>query len=149
MKKMNENQSRRENHEKTHRDQLAAARSHVVKALVALLSVSPGVEIHWTGTKTDLIEVAHIAYDSSSLRDERGRPASFKWITNKVCDTLNVSAPSNPGAYMQSAAKRKGVRQISFIERYRKSLFDDKKSSPIDIWVSKSKDQKQENNEEY
>lgn len=33
--------------------------------------------LHWTSTKTDLIELAHIVWETGELVDEYGRPLSF------------------------------------------------------------------------
>ena len=69
------------------------AQQHLIKAFVRLMAKKDGRKQRWAGTKTDLLEMAHLAYTFSSVRDEQGRPATFLWMARHVCTNFHLSIP--------------------------------------------------------
>ena len=67
------------------------AQQHLIKAFVRLIAKKDGRKQRWVGTKTDLLEMAHLAYTFSSVRDEQGRPATFLWMARHVCTNFHLS----------------------------------------------------------
>ena len=58
------------------KQRLTQARQHLIKAFAPLLSTQHTGKQRWIGTKTDLLEMVHLAYTFSYVRDDQGRPAT-------------------------------------------------------------------------
>lgn len=102
----------------TEKELKRAAREALTREVMALMERQPQEGLHWTGTKTDLLEALHIAYVEGSIVDREGCLCTFSHITAQVCSVLHVSVPHNPRAYVARAACRKGVYRRTFLDRY-------------------------------
>lgn len=94
----------------------------IIDDVCRLLDCHPDKGYHWSGTMTDLLEMAHIAYRSGDIRDDMGRPARFKQLVETLCRNLHLTAPHNPNAYVCKADRRKNITQQSMHNRYRYQL---------------------------
>ena len=68
------------------------ARQHLVHAFVRLLNASPDDGLHWTGTKTDLLEAAHIVFSDGSASSYTA-PAPFFTSRRPPIRVLTSTAP--------------------------------------------------------
>lgn len=96
-----------------------------------LITLSPDDGLYWKSPKIDLIELLHTVFTSCGVTDDHGRPATFRWMVQRVCSNLHVIPPVNPFAMASAARNRKGVRQSPFIERYRWALFETGTKRPL------------------
>lgn len=74
--------------------------------------------LHWTSTKIDLIELAHIVWETGELVDEYGRPLSFSDISARICCVLNLTPTPNPWTFYDRVLTRKNIKVRSVLERY-------------------------------
>lgn len=98
-----------------------------------LITLSPEDRLYWKSPKIDLIEMLHTVFTSGGVTDDHGRPATFRWMVQRVCRNLHVTPPANPFAMASAARNRKGVRQSPFIERYRWALFETGTRRPLQM----------------
>jgi len=125
------------NVEHTHTKQLLSeAQQHLVKAFTPLLSFESKGRHKWIGTKTDLLEMAHLAYVSDTVRDEQGRHATFRWIASRVCNNLRIKTPRNPNAFVSKAMQRKNTKQAPLLERYCHLLYNKGINEPLTTWMT-------------
>ena len=94
---------------------MSEAQQHLIKAFVRLIAKEDGRKQRWAGTKTDLLEMAHLAYTFSS-----------------VCDSI----PRNPNAFINRAMRRKNAKQAPLLERYCHLLFEKGIKEPLRTWLS-------------
>ena len=94
------------------------ARDRLTAEFVDLLMTAPGAGVRWTGTVTDLMEVAHIAYLQGTVCAADGASCTFRQLVERACSVLNVKVPCNPQTCARRASMRKGVRNSPFIDRY-------------------------------
>lgn len=99
-------------------EQLTEGRKAMENAFVALLNIDEKDNIYWTGSQTDLVELARVAYDGGIIRDKNGSPVSFAKLVKAVCAKLHTVAPYNPYNAAQLALRRKGVRNSTLLERF-------------------------------
>lgn len=85
---------------------------------VYLVNLSEGTPLRWVNSTTDLVEVCHMACLTERLREESGQPVTFSSLLRLCCMQFGVTMPANPRSVLAQAAKRKGIRQLSFIYRY-------------------------------
>ncbi len=90
----------------------------IIEEMKSLLTHSPEDNLKWCSTKTDLIEMIHILYESSEVRDAYGVPVSFCSLVNRCFAILNVKVPSNPNSYVSQARNCKGQRRAPLLLRY-------------------------------
>lgn len=74
--------------------------------------------LRWSGTMTDLVESAHIVWLTGRIVDKDGRPMTFRALLQCACRVLHRRMPYNAHALLAQAARRKGVRSCSVIDRY-------------------------------
>ena len=109
--------------EQTMRTQrMKMAREWLTAEFVELLAISPEDGARWTGTVTDLVEIAHIAYMQGTVCGVHGSACTFRELVTRVCSVLHVKVPHNPQACAYQAAQRKGVRSSPYIERYARRM---------------------------
>lgn len=72
----------------------------------------------WSGTMTDLVEAAHIVWLTGRFVGKDGRPMTFRELLTRACRVLHRRMPYNAHALLAQAARRKGVRSCSVLERY-------------------------------
>jgi len=100
------------------REQLAAGRKAMEAAFVALLAIDERENIYWTGSQTDLVELARVAYEGGIVRDAQGSPVPFTKLVRAVFAKLHTVAPYNPYNAAALAQRRKGVRRSTLLERF-------------------------------
>ena len=76
----------------------------------------------WQGTRIDLMEALHLAYETGSLHDEQGICLSFSTIVCRACRVLHVSCPRNPYECAARGKRRKGMLMNTFMCRYERQM---------------------------
>lgn len=74
--------------------------------------------LRWTSTKTDLVELSHLVWETGLLLDSHGIPMSFCTIVRCICAVLNVVPPDNPSSVLDKLRRRKNIRVRPIVERY-------------------------------
>ena len=74
--------------------------------------------LRWTSTKTDLVELSHLVWETGWLLDSHGIPMSFCTIVRCICAVLNVVPPDNPSSVLDKLRRRKNIRVRPIVERY-------------------------------
>jgi len=118
------------------KQRLTQARQHLIKAFAPLLSTQQTGKKRWIGTKTDLLEMVHLAYTFSYVRDDQGRPATFLWMVQRACDNFLLSMPRNPSAFVGKAMQRKNTKQAPLLERYCHLLYERGITEPLHTWMA-------------
>ncbi len=108
-----------------------SARLRLTEEFIRLLEMKPEDNARWNGTTTDLVEVAHIAYESGRLYKENGTPLTFTELVTSACRILHLKTPSNPRRTAYQARNRKGTRQKTFLERYCMLLYEGHVELPL------------------
>lgn len=90
----------------------------IVENFRELIARGPDERLCWTGTQCDLIELAHIVWETGSLRDKRGLPMGFRTIVERICTTLHCVVPRNPSTVIGRIRTRKNIRVCPVLERY-------------------------------
>ena len=119
--------------------QLKTARQLMTEEFAALLAVGPEENASWTGCMTDLMEAAHIAYMQGTIRNDEGRLCTFKELVDRVCLCMHVKVPRNPRGFAYTADRRKGVRQMPLIERYRWQMAHGKRKGLLAMVMARQK----------
>ena len=83
------------------REDVDRIKAMIVADFSELLNRQPAEGLQWASTKTDLVELSHLVWESGLLLDERGMPLSFRSIVNRVCAVLNVVPPHNPSGTLE------------------------------------------------
>ena len=104
-------------------EQMEQARAAMHHEVAQLLALSVDDQLRWTGHKVDLIEIAHDVFLRGHFLDERGRPATFRWIVERLFGVLHVEVPRNPWSLVSKVRRRKNIHQAPYLERYRWALF--------------------------
>ena len=91
----------------------------VVKDLVCMSEKDDGgaEQLTWHGTKSDLLELLRVAYDSGEVMTADGVQMAFSEMVRRVFGVLHVSPVTNPYARLQRAEMRKGIRSVSMHQR--------------------------------
>ena len=118
------------------KQRLTQARQHLIKAFAPLLSAQHTGKQRWIGTKTDLLEMVHLAYTFSYVRDDQGRPATFLWMVQRACANFLLSMPRNPSAFVGKAMQRKNTKQAPLLERYCHLLYEQGVNEPLQTWMA-------------
>lgn len=111
--------------------QLAEGRKIMEDSFVALLGIDERENIYWTGSLTDLVEIARVAYEGGAMRDSRGCPLPFAALVRAVCAKLHICPPYNPYNAAARARQRKGVRSSTMLERFCWQKFVGGNDNPI------------------
>ena len=85
----------------------------------------------WTGTATELLEIAYSIYDTRLMLDDDGEPRTFMSVATEVFSSLSRQVPNNAFTYVYQAFRRKGVRRKPFTTRYRHRLLIMKNINPL------------------
>ncbi|MBR4269847.1 MAG: hypothetical protein IKQ47_08740 [Prevotella sp.] len=96
----------------------------VIEDMKELLTHSADEGLTWRGTKTDLVEMVHILYESEELTDDDGLPVTFKQLLLRCCSVVHERVPRNPATYLTQARQCKGIRRAPLLVRYRGELMD-------------------------
>ena len=76
----------------------------------------------WQGTRIDLMEALHVAYETGCLQDEQGICLSFSFIVCRACRVLHVRCPRNPYECASRGKRRKGMQMNTFMCRYERQM---------------------------
>ena len=83
-----------------------------------LLKCNESDNLRWKGTQSDLIEALYVAFTTFSLHDDEGQGLSFIHIVRSVCNIVHMPIPRNPYELASRSRRRKGVRRLTYMERY-------------------------------
>ena len=100
-----------------------------------LINRSEEEGLYWTGLKCDLIELAHIVWETGQLTDLQGRLMDFQSIVWHICRVLHVRVPCNPSSVVSSVRARKNVRVGPLRERYLQLIVDAKIQDPMRLEI--------------
>ena len=100
-----------------------------------LINRSEEEGLYWTGLKCDLIELAHIVWETGQLTDHQGRLMDFQSIVWHICRVLHVRVPCNPSSVVSSVRARKNVRVGPLRERYLQLIVDAKIQDPMRLEI--------------
>lgn len=91
----------------------------VVKDLVCMSESDTGgaEQLSWHGTKSDLLELLRVAYDSGEVMTADGVQMTFLEMVRRVFGVFGMSLVNNPYARLQRAEMRKGIRSVSMQQR--------------------------------
>ena len=92
--------------------------ARIVDNFCDLINRSEEEGLYWTGLQCDLIELAHMVWQSGMLTDMQGRPMEFQSIVRHICRVLHVREPRNPSSVISSVRARKNVRVGPLRDRY-------------------------------
>jgi len=92
--------------------------TRIVDNFCDLINRSEEEGLYWTGLKCDLIDLAHMVWETGRLMDKCGRPMDFQTIVHHICRVLHVREPCNPSSVISSVRARKNVRVGPLRERY-------------------------------
>ena len=119
------------------REQREQARACMAEQATELMKRSPRENLYWIENKTDLMELAHVAYMTEMVKDGQGRPYKFAAIAHRLCSVLHVPMPYNPYSVAYNARTRKGVRQQTFFDRYCWMMYFRKISNPLNGMIKR------------
>ena len=108
-----------------------AAKIRLTEEFAKILVMNPEKKACWKGTKTDLVEVAHIAYECGTICNNNGELMTFTELVVRACQSLHVEVPRNPRRTAYQARNRKGTRQRTFMERYCMMLYERHIEQPL------------------
>lgn len=91
----------------------------VIDDMKELLQRSECDGLQWRGTKTDLVEMVHILYESEELTDDDGLPMTFVELLRRSCMVVHTKMPRNPATYLAQARQCKGMRRMPLLLRYK------------------------------
>ena len=95
--------------------------------------------MYWTGLKCDLIDLAHMVWETGRLMDKCGRPMDFQTIVHHICRVLHVREPCNPSSVISSVRARKNVRVGPLRERYLQLISKANIQDPMRLEIRKRK----------
>ena len=99
-------------------EQRRDARDAVVRTFVRLLALRATDNVYWVGSKVDLAEMAHLAYEDNAVRDAYGQPVPYRRLVRMACARLHVFPPYSPYRLYALARSRKGIKSFPVVERY-------------------------------
>ena len=104
-----------------------------------LINRSEEEGLYWTGLKCDLIELAHMVWESGALLDATGHPLDFRTIVRNICRVLHVREPNNPSSVISAVRARKNVRVGPLRERYLQLISKAKIQDPMRLEIRRNK----------
>lgn len=114
--------------EKNDRERRAKLRLRVISMVCnvfeEIMDADSSSRMKWCGTMTDLAELTSIAYNSRGFTAPDGRLLSFNRMYAHVCSVLHCRQASNPYSMVSRARNRKGVFNLSVIDRYINLILD-------------------------
>lgn len=113
--------------------------ARIVDNFYDLINRSEEEGLYWTGLQCDLIELAHIVWESGLLTDRCGRPMEFQSIVRHICRVLHVNEPRNPSSVISSVRARKNVRVGPLRERYLQLISKAKIQDPMRLEIRRGK----------
>ena len=120
----------------TTEEQQAYVKQQLIRALLPVAFAQRGKTYRWCGSTADLIELVYIIYREQKLTDSQGYPLPLRTLTSLFCTRLQVHVPHNPTILAHRAQARKGYKRASLIERYRRLMFDEGCTTPLQYELS-------------
>ena len=93
-------------------------KSTIINDFYDLINRSEKEGLYWKGATCDLIDMAHMVWESGALLQSDGRPMDFITIVRNICRVLHVLAPRNPSSTIMAVRARKNVRVGPLLDRY-------------------------------
>ena len=93
-------------------------KSTIINDFYDLINRSEKEGLYWKGATCDLIDMAHMVWESGALLRSDGRPKDFITIVRNICRVLHVLAPRNPSSTIMAVRARKNVRVGPLLDRY-------------------------------
>lgn len=91
----------------------------------------------WTGSKADLMEALYYVFETGSLHDDYGILLTFADIVRRGCTLLHIEPPRNPYVMALRARQRKGMKNLSYMQRYQIMM---EKYPENTLWTSIGRD---------
>ena len=113
--------------------------TRIVDNFCDLINRSEEEGLYWTGLKCDLIDLAHMVWETGRLMDKCGRPMDFQTIVHHICRVLHVREPCNPSSVISSVRARKNVRVGPLRERYLQLISKANIQDPMRLEIRKRK----------
>ena len=113
--------------------------ARIVDNFCDLINRSEEEGLYWTGLKCDLIDLAHMVWETGRLMDKCGRPMDFQTIVHHICRVLHVREPCNPSSVISSVRARKNVRVGPLRERYLQLISKANIQDPMRLEIRKRK----------
>ena len=113
--------------------------TRIVDNFCDLINRSEKEGLYWTGLKCDLIDLAHMVWETGRLMDKCGRPMDFQTIVHHICRVLHVREPCNPSSVISSVRARKNVRVGPLRERYLQLISKANIQDPMRLEIRKRK----------
>ena len=99
-------------------EDLQRLKSTIINDFYDLINRSEKEGLYWKGATCDLIDMAHMVWESGALLRPDGRPMDFISIVRNICRVLHVRVPSNPSSTVMAVRMRKNIRVGPLLERY-------------------------------
>ena len=93
-------------------------KSTIINDFYDLINRSEKEGLYWKGATCDLIDMAHMVWESGALLRSDGHPMDFITIVRNICRVLHVLAPRNPSSTIMAVRARKNVRVGPLLDRY-------------------------------
>ena len=118
---------------------------HKLKSIIIdnfreLLNRSEEEGLYWTGTQRDLIELAHIVWESGQILEMNGNPMCFKSIVHHICRVLHVNEPCNPSCVVSEVRLRKNVKSSPLTTVTATSSHRQRYPTPCDLRFAEAED---------
>lgn len=84
-----------------------------------LLKEDAGGHRVWKSSRSDLLEVLHVAFNTAAIVDSNGVMVPFITLVKRAFELFRLRPPYNPYEKASRAKSRKGVRMTPFMERYK------------------------------
>lgn len=114
-------------------------KSTIINDFYDLINRSEKDGLYWKGATCDLIDMAHMVWESGSLLQADGRPMDFITIVRNICRVLHVTAPRNPSSTVLAVRSRKNIRVSPLTERYLYVMATTKIQDPMRLEIRQSR----------
>jgi hypothetical protein len=101
-----------------HMERMRKARQMMAEEVAQLMKHTPEEQLRWTRSKMDLMEALYYVFESGLLHDDMGIATTFAEIVRQCCSVLHVKVPGNPYLMAYRGRLRKGIKNISYMNRY-------------------------------
>lgn len=117
-------------------EQLRCGRRIMEDTFMRVLDSDNSERMRWTGTQTDLMELAYVAYQGGTVRDSHGCPATLASLVRRICCKLHTHVPYSPYNMAARARLRKGVKRPTLTERVSWMKFVEGEDNPLKEMIS-------------
>ena len=95
------------------------------------------IDLLWTGTQRDLVELTHFVWMTGRLLDGNGTPITFNTLVRRIFEVLHVNPPKRPSGVMDKLNRRKFIRSSPLVERYLNLMYDGRIPDPMKLEISR------------